>query len=103
MQDLTDHNEKINQLVTDPMSYNPLIPPNIMTYNMDEHKSFSTYDSESVNLFAEKEKMKTNADYAYAESNAQSQCATTQLCSACNLKVGTPDEAEKNGTKNGKE
>lgn len=101
MQDLTDHNEKINQLVTDPMSYNPLIPPNIMTYNMDEHKSFSTYDSESVNLFAEKEKMKTNADYAYAESNAQSQCATSQLCSACNSKLETPDEAEKSGTKNG--
>jgi len=30
----------------------------------------------------------------------QSQCTTTQLCSACNSKLETPDEATKNGTKN---
>jgi hypothetical protein len=94
MQDLSDHNAKMNQLVTDPMSYNPLIPPNIMTYNIDEHKSFSVYDSESVNLFAEKEKMNAGTDYAYAESTAKPQCVTNNLCSVCNSKKNeTTEEA----------
>ena len=86
MQDLTEHNAKINQLVTDPMSYNPLVPPNIMTYNIDEHKSFSIYDTESMNLFVEKEKLNTNLDYAYAESQTKYASTTANLCSACNLK-----------------
>jgi hypothetical protein len=87
MQELTDHNAKINQLVTDPMTYNPLVPPNIMTYNMDEHKSFSIYDAESMNLFVEKEKLNSNLDYAYAEFQPKLTSTTTSLCSACNLKL----------------
>ena len=41
MQDLSDHNIAISQIVKDPMSYNPEIPPSILTYNNTE--TFTPY------------------------------------------------------------
>jgi hypothetical protein len=47
LRDLDDHNSKINHIVTDPLSYNPEIPPAIMTYNSVESSHFSLYETES--------------------------------------------------------
>lgn len=49
MQDLVEHNTQLNKIVTDPLTYNPNIPPSIMTYNSDETTTFSTYKSNEVN------------------------------------------------------
>jgi len=45
MQDLSEHNEKMNKIFTNPLSYNPSIPPNIMTYDMNNTQSFSIYEN----------------------------------------------------------
>jgi hypothetical protein len=47
LRDLDEHNQKINQIVTDPLSYNPEIPPAIMTYNSSESTHFSMYEPET--------------------------------------------------------
>jgi len=38
-----------------------------MTYNIDNNKSFSIYETESMDLFAEKDRLTTNNHYAYSE------------------------------------
>jgi hypothetical protein len=43
LNDLHEYNDKLTKLVTDPMSYNPSVPPAIMTYNEDNIQ-FSKYD-----------------------------------------------------------
>ncbi len=35
LNDLIDHNSKINHIVTDPLLYVPIVPPNIMAYNSE--------------------------------------------------------------------
>ena len=44
MQDLTEHNTAIKQLVTDPMLYNPNIPQSILTYN-NENAIFTPFEA----------------------------------------------------------
>jgi hypothetical protein len=46
MADLNEHNNKLNQIMKDPLTYNPVIPPNIMTYNNETLPSFSLYDTD---------------------------------------------------------
>jgi hypothetical protein len=47
LKDLDEHNYKLNHIVTDPLSYNPEIPPAIMTYNSSESTNFSIYENKS--------------------------------------------------------
>lgn len=48
LNDLTDYNQKISKMVTNPMEYNPTIPPDILTYNGDS-QAFSEYvDTDNV-------------------------------------------------------
>jgi hypothetical protein len=45
MQDLREYNSQYNYFMTNPMEYNPSIPPSIMTYNeVDNSIYFSKYD-----------------------------------------------------------
>ena len=88
MQDLNDHNTKLTQIVTDPLSYNPVIPPTIMTYNSNTNAVFAEYKSGEVqeppqfsNAYNEFEK----------ENTAGNQSAT--VCSSCSMKL---DENELN-------
>lgn len=81
LNDLHEYNDKLNKLVTDPMSYNPNIPPAIMTYNED-NTNFSTYDAVSD------DENKIKGSFAY-ESNVVS----NSLCSMCILKQ---QETQKN-------
>ena len=41
--DLNEYNNKINKIVSDPYSYNPEIPPDIIAYNNDIKTTFFTY------------------------------------------------------------
>ena len=44
LQDLNEYNTKISEMVSDPLTYKPTAPPEIMTYN-DTKESFSKYES----------------------------------------------------------
>ena len=70
-----------NQIVTDPLVYNPVIPPVIMTYNSNSEKTFSNYELE----------IKTNEDNAYNELDNK----LSNLCQSCNSKcTKTPSIVE---------
>jgi hypothetical protein len=46
--DLIEHNDKINKIVTNPLTYDPTVPPSIMSYNTTENTSFSLYDDSTL-------------------------------------------------------
>lgn len=77
MQDLNAYNNNIKQLVTDPLVYNPDVPPKIMTYNSKLDESFSTYDSQTIPAID---------NDAYNELDLK-QKHTTSFCQACSLKM----------------
>jgi hypothetical protein len=82
MQDLSDHNIAISQIVKDPMSYNPEIPPSILTYNNTE--AFTPYtNSTQVDVIDNKKQ----CDFAYVEFEANKLKPETKLCQSCNMKL----------------
>ena len=86
LNDLHEYNDKLTKLVTDPMSYNPPIPPAIMTYNEDNIQ-FSKYDINisDDNKIANNNNTNTNNTYAY-----NNDMAVKTLCSHC---MGPPQES----------
>ena len=94
LNDLNDYNTQMNQQITNPLEYNPSIPPNIMTYNNNDTSMFSAYEmndtnnSENVNVLDIPHNVPNIVDkptYAYSESfNAPS--ANQTICSKCNNK-----------------
>ena len=84
MQDLNEHNTTITQMVSEPLTYNPSVPPSIMTYNTNEH--FSIYDNASA--------MTSIKDVAYTDS-AELQ-STNAICQLCNNKMTEEDDPDVN-------
>lgn len=82
MQDLTDHNTVIKQMVTDPMSYNPNIPPSILTYNND-NSIFTPYE----NMNSSTEKHSEKKDFAYAEFEEKKLSNIQNICHSCSMKI----------------
>ena len=81
MQDLTEHNTSIKQLVTDPMLYNPTIPPSILTYN-NENAIFTPFEANnSIEKPVEKK------DYAYAEFEPKHLSNVSNICQSCSMKI----------------
>jgi len=76
LNDLHEYNDKLNKLVTDPMSYNPSIPPAIMTYNEDK-TNFSKYDT----ISDDDQKINGSSSYAY-ENNFSTNNAVCSVCMA---------------------
>jgi hypothetical protein len=78
MTDLNEYNYSINKIVTDPLIYNPVIPPVIMTYNSNLDKPFSNYDSHIMN----------NENDAYHEFEQKTIPITSNItCQTCNSKL----------------
>jgi hypothetical protein len=87
MQDLNEHNTELNRLVTDPLNYNPIIPPTILTYNNTEKsQAFSIYDD--VNNISAK-------DIAYDDGNKPNS-TTNNICKSCSSKLTQEEETEIN-------
>jgi len=81
MQDLNDHNSVIKQLVTDPTTYNPNVPPSILTYNND-NSIFTPFEANnSIEKPVEKK------DYAYAEFEPKQLSNVSNICQACSMKI----------------
>jgi len=90
MQDLIEHTKKTQQTISDPLTYNPTIPPIIMTYNDTDKSNFSAYS-------------KTEPDVvAYVEPSA-SNCSTPVLCDLCSIKIDVVDNVETDFAINTKE
>lgn len=92
MNDLTEHNNKINQLVTDPLTYNPNVPPNIMTYNSTD-TAFSLYDKENDKPNNQPQETvledSTKKSFAYDPNTNMS---SVQMCKSCNEKMEIAEE-----------
>jgi len=72
MQELNEHTNKMNQIMKDPLEYNPVIPPNIMTYNIDDTPYFSMYNDTAPILTSE------NAFYTDELSNSLKPSISTE-------------------------
>jgi hypothetical protein len=70
---LSDLNDPIVAMNND-LTYNPVIPPEVQTYNSDEMKA----------EFCEYEQKTSSVNYAYSESNS------TNICQSCNKQDDTP-------------
>ena len=73
LNDLHEYNDKINKLITDPMLYNPTIPPEVMTYN-DDKTIFSAYN------IAQEVEPKPLQNYAYEDTFVKNNNAMCSMC-----------------------
>jgi len=90
MLDLNEHNTKINQIVTDPLSYNPVIPPTIMTYNSNKNNSmFAEYKSGEVTA----NKVNEQKEIAYQETDGEN-IIHKNVCPSCSLKMEIEEKEE---------
>lgn len=97
VQDLNEHNSKINKLFTNPMSYNPSVPPSIMTYDINQNSpSFSVYENISKiepempsritpEIVSAIDNNNNNKVLAYDEY-VPKQNVTDNICQVCNEK-----------------
>ena len=67
-----------NFSISDPLSYNPIVPPNIMTYN-DNENQYTDFQNDKLN---------ENKDLAY-ETNDPKELSHT--CPICNSRKGKDD------------
>jgi len=102
MQDLTEHNSKMSKIFTNPLSYDPTIPPSIMTYDTNKTQSFSLY--ENINNFDNETRalqtQETNVTSAVDHTNNNSLAYNDYspllnsvenksiVCSLCNEQMG---------------
>jgi len=73
LKDLNEYNEQINEMITDPLTYNPSVPPEIMTYN-DKDRPFSQYDnvaSTQQNQFAYMPIFETSKNFLDADTEKE--------------------------------
>jgi hypothetical protein len=92
MHDLVEHNTTINKFVTDPLSYNPVVPPSIMTYNSDKKGMFSEYKSSEVSK-PENRNDDESQLFAYTEFD-KSKGNTNNICQSCSLKMEMVEKTE---------
>jgi hypothetical protein len=88
--DLDTYTTTMNKMVTDPLNYNPDVPPEIMTYNNETQNSYSVYQDPDK---------KNELDYAYSEpmnKRKDSNSSNAQCCSKCSSSIEekTPDETD---------
>ena len=74
LNDLHEYNDKLTKMVTDPLSYNPSVPPEIMTYNEDK-THYTKYESSETEI---SESNKNTS--AYVDTINKS---TAPICSFC--------------------
>jgi len=100
LNDLNDYNTQINKLVTNPLEYNPSIPPNILTYNEEDSSQFFVYNKndDSVNTdFINKDDFNPVSNLAYNDSTYNPVIKqSANFCSICNNKSESYSVLENN-------
>jgi CRISPR/Cas system CSM-associated protein Csm2 small subunit len=88
MQDLNEHNNELNKLVSDPLSYNPVVPPSILTYNTNDKTKFSSFDA----VADDNTRSSTIKDAAYNDFDKVSQTQPSNtICQVCLTKIDHPE------------
>lgn len=106
VQDLNEHNTKINKIFTNPMSYNPSVPPSIMTYDINNTSpSFSVYDNINTNDTETPSRItheivsvidnKNNKKVLAYDEYVPNQTITDNICQVCNEKFDNTIEQGK--------
>jgi len=100
MQELNDHNDKICKLVTNPLIYNPVIPPSIMTYNLNDNQ-FSIYEDENNKKNENKQNNEPNIHIslntqtlAYEEFKAENKPLLGSICQCCSEKMNLQEQVD---------
>ena len=89
LHDLNEHNNKITQLVSDPLTYNPSAPPSIMAYDANEN-NFSVYIKEDPAQIEKIENKATSTKLAYKDAVVgNSSAQICNVCNVCNEKIET--------------
>jgi len=92
MNDLNEHNTNMNKIVTDPLSYNPIVPPSIMTYNSDKNGMFTEYKSNEVSKL-ENTSEDSSKLLAYTEFD-KTKLNSNSICQSCSLKIELGENSE---------
>jgi hypothetical protein len=92
MQDLNEHNATIQQTISDPLTYNPTIPPSIMTYDDNKSSHFSMYDATSTIVAKPETDPIATKTFAYVESTMTQKTGPT-LCELCSTKIDATEQS----------
>jgi hypothetical protein len=100
LSDLNEYNANLNKLVTNPMNYNPAIPPDILTYNDEvDNQLFFVYDkNKNIEVNNAPTDSQHSINYAYIESNHKSTANPLNqpyICQSCNSTT-KPDQTINN-------
>ena len=82
LNDLNDYTDKLNKLVTDPLIYNPSVPPEIMTYDDSTCGGLKYETIEPVNNEIVQSTVQM-ANYAYIHESTPNLHGQSQICSSC--------------------
>ena len=96
MSDLNEYTDKINKLVTDPLSYNPSIPPDIMTYDESQYSGLKYEKIDYITEEKANQKPLSNSNYAYINE----QIVLNNICNNCKQATKNKDELYQNDNDN---
>lgn len=85
LNDLNNYNIEKNKLLTDPMNYNPDVPPEIMTYN--ESNSFFMYKNNDEPIIENNNNNNNVLSENPFNQYAYSETMTNSICRICSSKV----------------
>ena len=93
LSELDEYNNQMNKLVTNPLSYNPDIPLNILTYNSTNTNTFSLYNEEIDHSHDKNDQ----GNMAYEEIKLQSNTCVSEnsinnICSVCKNNIEDSSE-----------
>jgi hypothetical protein len=93
LQEVNDHNNIINKMVTDPLVYNPSLPPHILAYNNNStnHSLYNSNESENTDV-------KPSIDIAYNDQSDNTMKNCNNICKVCaeSLKEEKDEDADIN-------
>jgi hypothetical protein len=98
MSELTEHNKQI-QFMSDPLKYNPEVPPGIMTYNSNNETSFFNYNSvDAIEIDNSKKFAYTefNKDTVIVQNCDEPDENKSNFCESCNIKIEYKDYTDEN-------
>lgn len=75
MKELYEHNAQLNRIVTDPLKYNPDVPPEVVTYNTSEFTTFQYGNNENTTSSTAQNVCESNSMFQTG-ATSHYQCAT---------------------------
>ena len=94
LQDLNEHNDKLNKIVKNPLSYNPIVPPSIMSYNIKDTPCFSIYDESIHNKETNIPNLINSINNNAYEDNNNNENIIGTYCKKCNQSIEKDKDIE---------